>query len=232
MTPAASGATPVSGSHPAASGGHGRRERHVSWLGAEATRMSYDDDNDEAEQQQAAYTGSTDSAVWQSPPQQLPVVAVAMVPVTPASAGTAASADGQALQHQQASALPATDSDSGAQRLQMPQAAELPLQQPAADAQQPLPSNGAAQQPQSLPGTAQPQQAQQPAQQGSKPERAATPAATRRWVRPKPAQSRSWNDSTQTMGTVLRRKLPPVPPPVRFLHVKHIDGRNDTLWSC
>lgn len=212
MAPNANGAKPTSGSHPAASGDHGRRDRHVSWMGAEATQMPCDDD--EVEQQQATYTGSTASAVWQSPPQQLPVVSVSMVPVPPASAGTATGADDQALQQQEASTLLSISSDIAAQRLQMPQAADAPVQQPAAIAQQPPSPNAAAQQLQPLPGPARPRQAQEPAQQSSKPgQRAATPAVTRRWVRPKPAQPHGWNASTQTMGTVLRRKLPPVPPP-------------------
>lgn len=202
--------------HATSTNGHTRRDRHVSWMGQDAAEPS--SNSTAADQQQAAswQDVSLHPATLQSPSYPLPIVSTVMVPVAAAALLPAAAAalrlqdSGSPARQPAIGDVPASaghhqSADDQQQQPAQPAAAQLQPGQPAGDA--------AAPQPQRQPAPAGPQPAGRKAAKSE--QRAATPGVARRWVRPKPAQSRGWNDSTQSMGTVLRRKLPPVPPPVR-----------------
>lgn len=190
---------PVLGGKPqaAATSGHVQRDRHVSWVWQGAQEPPADDDLPD-QHQNVEWRGA---AALDSPGSQGPDMSANVVP--PATALTQL--------RLQDSSQPALYSASGLQQL-----APNEVQQAEQHAAQATPPPAAAPpMAQSQPAPTETASTLQPAQAASSSlQRAATPAVTRRWVRPKPVQQRSWDDSTQSMGTVMRRKLPPAPPRV------------------
>ena len=190
---------PVSGGKPlaAATNGHIQHDRHVLWV-RQGAREPPADDDPPGQHQDVEWR---DPAALDSPVSQTPDMSATVMPL--AAAVTQ-------LQLQ----------DSSQPELQPPsrfqQLAPSAVQQAAQNAAQATPSAAAAAPTaQVQPAPTEAASALQPAQAASGSlQRAATPAVVRRWVRPKPVQHRSWDDSTQSMGTVLRRKLPPAPPRV------------------
>jgi hypothetical protein len=190
---------PVPGGKPqaAATSGHAQRDRHVSWVrqGAEEPPA----DNDPPDQHQDVEW--QEPAALDSPGSQAPTMSATVMPL-------AAAVTQLQLQDSSQHALQPA---SGFQQL-APSAVQQPEQHAA---QATPPPAAAAPTAQVQPAPTETASALQPAQAaGSSSQRAATPAVVRRWVRPKPVQHRSWDDSTQSMGTVMRRTLPPAPPRV------------------
>ena len=184
-----------------ATNGHAQRDRHVSWVRQGAQEPPADDDLPDQHHDVAW----REPAPLDSPGSRAPDLPATIMPLAAALTQ---------LQLQDRS-QPALQPASGFQQL-----APNEVQQAEQTAAQVTPPAAAAA-PTAHLQSAPPEVASglQPAQVASNSvQRAATPAVTRRWVRPKPVQQRSWDDSTQSMGTVMRRKLPPAPPRVTRPH--------------
>lgn len=194
---------PVSGGkqQAAVTSGHAQHDRHVSWVRQGAQEPPADDDPPDQHQD----VEWQEPAALDSPGSQAPSMSATVMPL--------AAAVTQLQLHD--SSMPALQTASGFQQL-APSAVQHAAQN-AAQATPPAAAAAPTAQVQPAPTEAASALQPAPAASGSS-QRAATPAVTRRWVRPKPVQQRSWDDSTQSMGTVMRRKLPPAPPRVTRPH--------------
>jgi hypothetical protein len=188
----------VSGGKPATSG-HVQHDRHVSWVRQGAQEPPADDDLPDQHQGEEW----REPAALDSPGSQTPDMSATVMPL-------AAAVTQLQLQDSSQSALQPA---SGFQQLTLAPSTVQQAAQNAAQATPPAAAAAPTAQVQPAPTEAASALQPAPAASGSS-QRAATPAVTRQWVRPKPVQQRSWDDSTQSMGTVMRRKLPPAPPRV------------------